>query len=177
MIERLWEGLVVLAVSITLAACTAAPKFAPISEATSGTDVGWATVPSPKGAAWYVVETPKGSAVYAKKLESPKHSFVATVITQTIKGCCANSEELLTHVRATQQENRNDKRYRFVAQEAEVTSWNGFSCVSHRIVAVDQGSPHFPGESLNFYQKGMVNFNSKRMDLIDIVPLLIDRYG
>ena len=154
-VERWASGFVVLALSMTLAACAAGPRLTPVRESTPGTDVGWAVVPPPKGGPWYVAETPKGTAIYFKKLESPKHTFVATVATQTISNCCATPEELLTHVRKVQAENSKDKRYRFVAQEAEVTSWDGYACVSHRIVAIDQGSPNFPGEALNYLQKGI----------------------
>jgi len=153
-VEQLYRGSIVLFVTIAIAACAAGPRLVPVDASTSGTDVGWASVPPPKGADWYVAEARKGSAIYVKKI-TPKHSFVATVITHTISNCCANAEELLTFARARQEENRKDKRYRFVTQEAEVASWNGFSCVSHRMVAVDQGSPLFPGESLNFFQKGI----------------------
>ena len=153
--EQFCKGLVVLAVSIVSAACVTQAKLVPVNESTPGTDVGWAKVPPPTGSAWYAPDSPKESAIYVKKLESPKHTFVATVITQTVSNCCANSEELLAHVRVVQEQNRQDKRYRFISQEAEITNWDGFACISHRMVAIDQGSPHFPGEKLNFFQKGI----------------------
>ena len=153
--EQLWKSCVVLSLAIAVAACATQAKLVPVNNSTPGTNVGWATVPPPKGSAWYAVNSPKGSAIYVKKLESSKHTFVATVITRRVSDCCADSDELLARARAIQEENRQDKRHRFITQEAEITSWDGFACVSHRIVAIDQGSPNFPGEKLNFFQKGI----------------------
>jgi len=112
-------------------------------------------VPPPDGTAWYVVtEDSKGVVIYAKKID-PRHSFVATVMTIFVSDCCANAEELLTHVRSEMERDARDKRHRFIKQEAEVTGWDGLACVSQRIVAEDRGSPLYPGEVLNFFQKGI----------------------
>jgi hypothetical protein len=85
--------------------------------------------------------------------------MMATVILRDMQGCCASADELLAMTRKHMVEDRANTRYRFVSQDAEAAEWNGMPCVASRIVAEDRGVPYAPGETFNFFQRGLTCLN------------------
>lgn len=145
---------VILVITHALSAiqpASAQARPALVDEATPAFDVGWAAVSPPRGADWYAFGD-ASNAIFAKKL-SPVHSFLATAFVRTSEDCCRNVDELLRRVRAEQEEDRQNPRYRFVEQSAEATRWDGLACVASRIVAEDSGSNVAPGKPLKFFQR------------------------
>jgi hypothetical protein len=148
--------LLLAALSCALASTdvSAQRKLIPVTDSVPAFDAGWASVAPPRGKEWYVFDANRNAAIFGKKL-SPRHSFLAAVLVKTIGNCCKDAQELAAHAHAIFEENSKVGRHRIITQEAEVTSWDGLTCVSYRIVAEDRGSNVAPGEPLNYFQKGL----------------------
>ena len=151
--SRIAAFIVIAHVLAAIQVASAQGKLVLVDHTTPAFDVGWAAVSPPQGADWYAFGDGK-RAIFAKKL-SPVHSFLATAVVRKSGDCCTNVDQLLSQIRVEQEQDRQNPRFRIVEQKADLTQWDGLSCVATRIVAEDSGSNVAPGKPLTFFQKGI----------------------